>query len=119
MTANELNVFRTRLVTMLTTLESTLEQSAEAADTVVLDQSSVGRLSRMDALQAQAMAQETLRRNHELKRHLHAALGRLDNDDFGFCEDCGEAISPRRLACNPVVDCCIACAELREKPKIS
>lgn len=82
----------------------------EAAGTVELDQSKVGRLSRMDALQAQAMSQESERRRQlELKR-IEAALARLDNGDFGYCLDCDELIAIRRLEFNPATPLCIDCA---------
>ena len=56
-------------------LEDALGQSAQK--TVELDQQSVGRLSRMDALQSQAMAQAQQRRRDANKRALQAALRRL------------------------------------------
>jgi DnaK suppressor protein len=83
---------------------------AEARDTVTLDQQSVGRLSRMDALQQQAMARATHERRARERRGLHAALGRLDAGEFGFCDACGEEIAPRRLEHNPAITRCIDCA---------
>ena len=77
---------------------------------VELDQQSVGRLSRMDALQNQAMAlaQQT-RRDLQVLR-LTAALARIDEGEYGFCEDCGEAIMLKRLELDPSVTRCISCA---------
>lgn len=83
---------------------------AEARDTVTLDQQSVGRLSRMDALQQQAMARATHERRARERRALVAALARLETGDFGYCDDCGEEIDPRRLEHNPAVTRCIDCA---------
>ncbi|MGM0595123.1 MAG: TraR/DksA family transcriptional regulator [Pseudomonadota bacterium] len=93
-----------------------LEQTGrEAAGTVELDQSKVGRLSRMDALQAQAMSQESERRRQlELKR-IEAALGRIESGDYGYCLECDEPIAPARLELNPAVPLCIVCAEGRER----
>lgn len=75
-----------------------------------LDQQSVGRLSRMDALQVQAMAKaEQVRRDTRLQR-VNAALKRLDDDIFGECVRCGEIIDDKRLDADPAATLCIACA---------
>ena len=69
----------------------------------------VGRLTRMDAMQSQAMAIETERRRDlEIKR-IDAALGRIDADEFGYCGICGEPIDTRRLENDPTVVTCITC----------
>ena len=78
---------------------------------VELDQTRVGRLSRMDALQSQAMAQETERRRHQELARIEQALKRLENGDYGDCLECGEPIPPKRLAFDPSVALCIDCAE--------
>lgn len=78
--------------------------------TVELDQQSVGRLSRMDALQQQAMAEaEASRRRAEVAR-IDAALKRIEDDGFGWCLECGEAIARGRLEADPAAACCIGCA---------
>ena len=87
------------------------ESSEESRRPVELDQTRVGRLSRMDALQDQAMQLETgRRRDAELKR-IAAALARIDEGDYGTCLSCGEEIAPRRLDLDPTVSLCIDCAE--------
>ncbi|MEM6667138.1 MAG: TraR/DksA C4-type zinc finger protein [Pseudomonadota bacterium] len=86
--------------------------SQDARETVDLDQQSVGRLSRMDALQMQAMAKaQEQRRAIELTR-IDMALSRLADtpDDYGFCDDCGEAIPDGRLALDPAATHCVRCA---------
>jgi len=86
----------------------------QSAATVELDQSRVGRLSRMDAMQTQAMQQETLRRNSRQLVELRKAEKRLDADSFGYCDACGEQIARGRLELNPAVVLCIDCAEKAE-----
>jgi len=77
---------------------------------VALDQQSVGRLSRMDSLQVQAMdkAQDAARQKRILR--INAALERLGTGDYGFCATCDEAIGKKRLALNPATPLCIKCA---------
>lgn len=92
-----------------------VEASGEAASQVVeLDQTTVGRLSRMDALQAQAMSVEAdQRRKQELQR-IKAAFKRLENGDYGYCRSCGEIINPLRLKSSLTVTLCIDCANAEE-----
>ena len=84
------------------------------AKPVELDQQSVGRLSRMDAMQGQAMALATRQRQEQRMRQLIAALRRIDEDDYGYCEDCGKPINPRRLEIDPATLFCLDCASARE-----
>jgi len=92
-----------------------LEETRNAATaTVTLDQSCVGRLSRMDAMQQQAMAQSSRQRADVTLKRIEAALGRCDNGSYGYCLDCGEPIDQRRLEFDPVATLCIGCAEARE-----
>ncbi|SCA58009.1 DnaK suppressor protein [Candidatus Terasakiella magnetica] len=87
------------------------EESREGREPVELDQSKVGRLSRMDALQGQAMALALdQRRKVELQR-IDAALMRIENDDFGYCVSCDEEIALKRLELDPATPTCISCAE--------
>ena len=91
------------------TADNELGQSAQK--TVELDQQSVGRLSRMDALQSQAMAQAQQRRRDVLKGSLQAALQRLKEEEFGYCLECGDEIAEARLLANPAVLKCMSCLE--------
>ena len=84
--------------------------SAEDRATVTLDQQSVGRLSRMDALQRQAMAQATARRRQGRDTRITAALARIEEGEFGYCQDCGEEISVKRLTLDPTLPTCVSCA---------
>jgi len=89
--------------------------ASEAAETVELDQARVGRLSRMDALQGQAMAQETLRRLQLEQVRIDAALRRLDDGSYGECLECREPIADGRLGADPTAIHCLACAEAAER----
>jgi DnaK suppressor protein len=84
--------------------------SKEARRTVELDQQSVGRLSRMDAIQQQAMAEAQERtRKLDLQR-IELAERRLNDGDYGYCADCGEPIADKRLAIDPMAERCVNCA---------
>ena len=93
----------------LADLDRRSKDSQSARDTVTLDQQAVGRLSRMDALQQQAMAKATEARRKSQSTLLDDALTRLEGDDFGYCDDCGDQIPMARLRINPCVRKCIQC----------
>lgn len=89
-----------------------LEQTGTAAAAVVeLDQTRVGRLSRMDALQGQAMSQERERRRVIQLQKIGAALKRIEHDDYGYCAECGEEIAFKRLEFDPATTLCFNCAD--------
>jgi len=106
---------RHRLLKLREELESIAETSDEAATVVELDQTKVGRLSRMDAMQAQAMAKATGQRREAMLRDISAALKRIDDGQYGFCVDCEEPIHPKRLDVNPMAMRCVDCASKAEK----
>ena len=85
--------------------------SKESRQPVQLDQTSVGRLSRIDAIQFQSMALETDRRRQVELLQIKAALKRIDEDDFGECQICGEYIKAKRLEIDPSTTICIDCAK--------
>lgn len=106
--------FRERLLQLRVEILGLKEARDDSAATVHLDQSSVGRLSRMDALQQQAMAQNSQRRAVQSLGRIEAALRRCDDGSFGFCMDCDEPIDPRRLNLDPTATRCIRCAEAHD-----
>jgi DnaK suppressor protein len=77
---------------------------------VELDQTRIGRLSRMDAIQEQAMAIEIERRREVELARIDAALERLADGRYGDCATCGEPIEPRRLELDPAIPLCLGCA---------
>ena len=91
-------------------IEELSATAAEARRPVELDQQSVGRLSRMHALQVQAMAQAVDARRRERLQRIAAALGRVEDGEYGYCAECGEEIPPKRLAIEPTIERCIDCA---------
>ena len=102
--------FKARLVALKLELSANSEAAKESRQAVELDQSKVGRLSRMDALQGQAMAQETERRRTIQLRRIDAALARLDEGEYGYCAACGEDIPQKRLDLDPATPTCVGCA---------
>ena len=105
--------WRDKLLALRVELESVAAISDESAAVVELDQSKVGRLSRMDAMQGQAMAQAAGDRRNAMLTKITAALKRIDAGEFGDCRECDVAINPKRLEFDPTAIYCIDCASKR------
>ncbi len=88
--------------------------SADERAPVELDQQSVGRLSRMDALQQQSMALAEERRRTLRLKQIAAALKRIEEEEYGYCVSCGDEIVLKRLELDPAASVCTACASARE-----
>lgn len=78
---------------------------------VELDQQSVGRVSRIDAMQMQAMSQAVQRRRAARRVAIQRALSRIADGEFGYCVECGEPIAPGRLDVDPTFAACVRCAK--------
>jgi len=108
------DTYKDLLLSLKQALLKAQETGDQAEQTVELDQTRVGRLSRMDAMQAQAMSKETGRRRRQKLLQIDAALKRIEENDYGDCQECGEDIAPARLEADPTVLLCISCASARE-----
>ena len=107
-------VFRDQLLARERSLIEEEASGDDSAGTIELDQARVGRLSRMDALQAQQMAKASSRRRQLERGRIAAALRRIDDGEYGYCLGCGERIPEPRLAIDPAATQCVECASSSE-----
>lgn len=105
----DLQALRARLLEGRRSLQALSDSARESRGPVTLDQASVGRLSRMDAMQLQAMAIESERRRQTQIKRIEAAVKRIDEGEYGYCVRCGEKISPDRLKVDPTTPFCTTC----------
>lgn len=111
MTDVDIKKIKKQLLKLKLELQAMEEELKEAGETVVLDQTRMGRLSRMDAMQVQQMALETARRRQQQLVKIDGALQRIKSDEYGYCYICDEEISASRLAIDPSSTRCMGCAE--------
>lgn len=107
--------FEKRLKTRLEEITTGLEAGKKGAAPVELDQARVGRVSRMDAMQQQAMAQAAARLAGMEKIRIQKALDRVRSGDYGYCMNCDEKIAEKRLQFDPSILFCIDCARAAEQ----
>ncbi len=114
LTAEQVKTLRAHLEGQLHELESLLKNGASAARPVELDQQSVGRVSRIDAIQQQQMARASQGQARQTLRRVELALERIEAGEYGFCLHCGEPIAYARLEVQPFATLCLDCQENSE-----
>jgi DnaK suppressor protein len=111
MNGPEIEAVKQKLLALRAGLLALEESSKEAAQPVELDQAGMGRLSRMDALQAQLMAQEGTRRRKRQLQKIDGALRRIEAGEYGRCFVCEEELDAQRLFSDPTITRCVNCVE--------
>ncbi len=110
MNAVDTKRFKEMLIALRAETQASLISAGDSSRAVELDQTTVGRLSRMDAMQQQEMALSAKRRQAQLLHQIEQALQRIEQGDYGYCVVCDDPIAEKRLELNPVVQTCIKCA---------
>ncbi len=83
----------------------------EEATEPISPENSLGRITRMDAINNKSVAEASLRASQKKLATLKMALLKIDSTDFGACSRCGNPIKPARLMYMPQSDKCIRCAD--------
>ncbi|HUF62592.1 MAG TPA: TraR/DksA C4-type zinc finger protein [Verrucomicrobiales bacterium] len=101
--------FKGQLEAMEVELKAAVQGKEEAAAPVTLD-TSIGRLSRMDAIQSQQMALGLKARKQQALLRVRSALQAIHDGDYGRCRNCNSPIAIERLEAQPDAVVCVKCA---------
>ena len=104
-----LESYRKQLQELLDEIEGYLAKTEQSAEAVSPDKS-LGRLSRMEAMQDQQLILEARRRKKMQKVAVLSALQRIEHGQFGTCIFCGKSIDPARLEVAPESSTCVSCS---------
>ena len=115
LTKDETEQLRAKLEDLKAQLKRQLDQVADAAKPVALDQAAVGRLSRMDALQHQAMAKANQAQARTRLQQCQSALTALARGEYGYCRRCEEPIGYPRLSARPEAPFCLSCQQQSDR----
>lgn len=116
LTDEQIDELRAALEALRDELSAALDQARDGTKPVSLDQP-IGRVSRVDALQQQQMAQAN-RRNVELRlAQVRQALAAVESGEYGYCRKCEEPIGYGRLRSRPEAPFCVECQRGREGPR--
>ena len=97
------------------TLEDLKRLNAAVQAPPGLDDGTIGRLTRMDALQQQEMALHGQRRLKLQLETIRGALSRVQDGTYGTCVFCEQVISPDRLEATPETPSCTTCQARLER----
>ena len=76
----------------------------------VKPENSLGRISRMDAINNKSVVEASLRNKKSKLTKLNVAISKVDEKDFGYCQMCKNQIQPMRLMFMPESSRCVRCA---------
>ncbi len=96
-------------------LEAQLKSVDLDTKPVTLDQQSVGRVSRIDAIQQQQMALANQQQSTLLLQRIELAMRRIDSAEYGYCLQCDEPIAFARLQAQAFAGLCLECQSASEK----
>jgi len=114
LTSEQIAELRADLVVLKGELEALLDTTDAGVRPVDLDEP-IGRLSRMDAIQQQKMAQANRQRNTQRLQMVIAALAADPEDEYGWCKRCDEPVGYGRLKSRPETPFCVGCQESIER----
>ena len=110
----QIEELRTLLIAQQDELAELLHNADATTRPVTLDQQSVGRVSRIDAIQQQQMAIANQQQANDAMKRIELALARMDDGSYGDCLECGEPIAHARLQAQPFAGLCIDCQSASE-----
>ena len=109
MTQEELKKLEKEIKNLITKLESEILDLEESAAPVA-PENSIGRISRMDAINNKSVVEASLRNRKKKLSRLHLSLSKVWEPGFGVCSNCKKSINPKRLMLVPESDKCVNCA---------
>ncbi len=110
MTPSARKELKSKIVEAISSTKEKIE-SLEELTKPISPENSIGRVSRMDAINNKSVAEASLRSTRQKLSKLTVALSRVDNEDFGNCAFCKNPIQPARLMYMPESSRCVRCAD--------
>jgi DnaK suppressor protein len=89
-------------------IKSDIIELEELIKPIPLD-ASIGRISRMDAINNRTINESSMREKKKILQRLEKALDNADSKDFGVCTKCGNEIPFGRLEYMPHTTRCVKC----------
>ncbi len=109
MKQEELKNLKKEIKQKIKNLQFEIEQLEESTAPVA-PENSIGRISRMDAINNKSVIEASLRNRKKKLSRLQLALSKVDQPGFGLCSNCKKPINPKRLVLMPESSKCIRCA---------
>ena len=98
-----------KIISEITKAEFEIKEMEKMAQPIT-PENSIGRVSRMDAINNKSVVDAALRTKRSKLTKLHVALNKIDEDGFGNCAMCNQPIQALRLMFMPESTRCVRCA---------
>jgi len=108
MTNKELSEYKKIVEKAIDEIRLSIKSTEESVKPIEPD-TAIGRLSRMEAIQAKSISEANLRSKKMRLQRLEDALKRIDKGTFGICSVCEEEIPEKRLKIAPESSVCMDC----------
>ena len=109
MTAKDRAELRAKIEEAISRTEKEIVEMKKMAQPIT-PENSIGRVSRMDAINNKSVVEAALRTNKAKLTKLKVALSKIDEEDFGNCVMCDRPIQTKRLMFMPESTRCVRCA---------
>ncbi len=108
MKAEEKKKLKEIIVSRIEETKEEIEKLKELVKPIPLD-ASIGRVSRMDAINNRSINESALREKEQELKKLKRALENSEKENFGICTRCGNEIPFGRLEYMPHTTRCVNC----------
>ena len=109
MTTEDRKVLKKKIIEKITETKRKIVLLEEASKPIT-PENSIGRVSRMDAINNKGVSDAALRNAKRQLNSLELALTKVDSPAFGDCSNCKKTIQPARLMFMPQSTLCVRCA---------
>ncbi|MCK5237217.1 MAG: TraR/DksA C4-type zinc finger protein [Deltaproteobacteria bacterium] len=109
MNSEEKKTLKEKVALEMEALQENIKKYEESSKPVAPD-NSIGRLTRMEAINAKSISEASLANAKARLRKLGEALADIDDPEFGVCRGCGESIPVKRIMLMPESEYCVSCA---------
>ena len=108
-TIEERNLLKKRIIEKITETKRKIVLLEEASKPIS-PENSIGRVSRMDAINNKGVSDAALRNAKRQLNSLELAATKVDSPNFGNCANCKRTIQAARLMFMPQSALCVRCA---------
>lgn len=109
MTAEDKAILKEKIEELIVKYEHDIKETEKMTEPIK-PENSLGRISRMDAINNKSVMEASLRNKISKRNKLKFALTQLENEGFGSCKRCQKPINPARLMYMPESVNCVNCA---------
>ena len=110
MDVDERNKIKTKLADEIRETKKKISKYLELSKPIV-PENSIGRISRMDAINNKSVLEAALREAQSKLIQLNAINNKIASSDFGLCKTCKKSIPFGRLMIRPESQLCVNCAK--------